>query len=786
MRMTFVHATLMVGLGAGALGSPDALLAAAPATAPRETAATAPMRQTGTLIGVVRDALTGQPIPNAYVRLRELGRNELSHGDGSFHFLRLAPRTYTVLAQRLGYAPVEIRVEVPADRTVQVVLEMEPSALEIAGIVVTGTGRERRAGETFRPTTVLGDAELRRRLDTTSLAATIAHVPGISQASYGPAAAQPVIRGMGGDRVLVLEDGQRTGDLATTAADHPVTIDPMGAKRIEIVRGPAGLMYGSNALGGVVNVVREDVPRTLPEQVAGSLSVQAQSVNRGATGAGWVVVPHGRFAVRGEVSGRTAGDSRTPLGPLPSSDLRSVTAGLGTGWVASWGYVGAAYRDFDMEYGVPGEFQGELIPGAHPGGIDSFARRRSGKVEAGHFLGFGPISSASFDANYVHHTQREVEAYLGDREILGASFQNQFGSANLVLRHEHELDPIFTEGAFGFFASARQLRTAGGFTGTRDASTLGLAAYAFEELELEPFRFQIGGRYDWNFVRPDDRRPIRMVGREIPVAERTFGSASASAAALVEPRRGFVIGASIARAFRTPSVEELFSDGPHLADYSYDIGNPELDAEFGFGGDLFLRITRARLQAEATLFRNELRNYIYHAPTGELDPRFHRFAVFEARSTDAVFQGGELTIQVEAVRRVVVDGSLSLVRAERRDTNEPLPAIPPLNGQIGARYESPAFFLSAVVDGAAAQHRVQPPIPSPVGDGIIHAERPTAGYSLLNVGAGWRGNFAGRLHTVTVQVDNATDAVWREHLSRIKDVAPQPGRNVQLLYRVHF
>src|SRR5690606_11183563 len=135
-------------------------------------------------------------------------------------------------------------------------------------------------------------------------AATIAHVPGISQRYNGPAASQPVIRGMGGDRVLVLEDGQRTGDLSTTAADHAVSIDPVTAQRVEVVRGPAGLMYGSNALGGVINVVREEVPRTLPESVAGTVALQAESVNQGVSGGTAIVVPHGGLALRGELSAR--------------------------------------------------------------------------------------------------------------------------------------------------------------------------------------------------------------------------------------------------------------------------------------------------------------------------------------------------------------------------------------------------------------------------------------------------------------------------------------------------
>jgi iron complex outermembrane recepter protein len=144
-----------------------------------------------------------------------------------------------------------------------------------------------------------------------------------------------VIRGLSGDRVLVLEDGNRTGDIASTASDHAVTIDPLTAERIEVVRGPAGLLYGSNALGGVINVIREDVPRTLPERVTGTASAQGESVNRGFTAGAEVLAPAGPVAVRAGASLRRAGDSRTPLGVLPSSEMEGYNAGAGLGWASS-------------------------------------------------------------------------------------------------------------------------------------------------------------------------------------------------------------------------------------------------------------------------------------------------------------------------------------------------------------------------------------------------------------------------------------------------------------------
>jgi iron complex outermembrane recepter protein len=250
---------------------------------------------------------------------------------------------------------------------------------------------------------------------------------------------------------------------------------------------------------------------------------------------------------------------------------------------------------------------------------------------------------------------------------------------------------------------------------------------------------------------------------------------------------GGTAGVSVARAFRTPSVEELFSDGPHLADFSYNVGNPDLAAEFGLGVDVFLRVSTPRTQAELTGYRNAVDNYIYYMPTGAIDPRFQRYPVFQARGDDALFQGMEGRVQVEVSPGLVVDGTAAYVRASRRETGDPLPFIPPLNGRFEVRYEAPRYFVNGALRASAAQERVPAPITVPGEQAEpVQPQRPTDGHSLVDLGGGMRWTLGGRLHTLTLKVDNLLDTAWRDHLSRIKDVAPQPGRNLRLLYRVQF
>jgi iron complex outermembrane recepter protein len=777
-----IMATLMAAtIAAGAHAQPATGNGSAAAVEPPDSMAT------GRIIGVVRDIESREPVPAAQVRLREMQRSELSHRDGRFHFFDVRPGRYTVSVERIGYAPAEERVTVAAGETVNVVIELRPTALEIPGVVVTGTGRERGASEVYQPTSVIGDAELRRRL-ATSLAATIAHEPGIHQQYNGPAASQPVIRGMGGDRVVVLEDGHRTGDLYSTGADHAISVDPLTVERIEVLRGPAALLYGSSALGGVVNVIREDVPRSLPERFNGTASVQLESVNRGATAGVAAFAPVGRFAIRAEASGRQAGDTRTPLGMLESTGIEGHNLGLGASVIAGWGFAGVAARVNRMDYGVPGEFLGQRIPGAHEGGVDIETERRSLRLEAAHLTGLGVFNALELSASLTHYLHDEIEGRAADgRPYLGARFDQVSGGVDLSLRHEHRPDfPLLQGGALGFEYRGKDLRAQGSSPGTRSATETGFAFYIYEELAIRPFRLKGGVRYDHARIEPYHDDPIYIGDRAVPVRARSFGSVSGSVATLLDLTPAWTVGLNLARAFRRPAIEELFSDGPHLADFSYDIGNPELEPEVGLGGDLFLRATLPRLHMEVSAFANRMSNFIYYQATGELDPRFRRYPVFEARGDDALFVGAEGRAQIELTRALVFDGSVSGVRATRTETGDPLPDIPPLSANARLRYDAARWFGNVGWDGMTAQDRVPHPIASPVDGSTIHPQQPTRGSSLLNASVGWRWSEGERFHTVTLKVDNLLDTEWRDHLSRIKDVAPQPGRNIQLLYRLNF
>ncbi len=756
-------------------------------------------QETGTLEVEVVERDSGRTLAGTVVRLRGRDRQAATDPAGRVVFAELPARGYVVEVTRLGYMPAEAEVEVSAGEVTRLRIELVPSPIHLAGMVVTATGRERGLRDVYQPTTSLTGTELHRNL-ANSVPATLRNVPGVHVEYNGPGAARPTIRGMGGDRVLMLEDGHGTGDLYQTASDHGVMVEALTADRIEVVRGPAGLLYGPNALGGVVNVIRNDVPRSRPSITTGSISSQFESGNSGVAAAAVLSGPVGPLAYRVEASARTADDTRTPLGELPKTGIDALSGAFGLSWAGDWGFVGVAGRHLDNTYGVPGEFRGELIPGGHPGGVEAEAARTSARIRGVHNrLPIGFFESVEIDGHITRYEHDEIEGVIAGQRIVGTRFDQTTIGVKLTAHHDHSLHDhpdgvLRAEGAMGVSFDHRDLWAGGTQPGTRSAEEWSLSAFGFEELSRGGIRLQVGGRLDHRSMTPArlDSIVVRTDQRRVskPVEARSFTSVSASLALLRDLGDDWTLGASLARTVRTPSVEELFSDGPHLADFSFDIGSPDLDPETGLGFDLFVRGTRPDLAVEAAVYYNRVANAISYSQTGETVRIFREGVpprvtpVYEARGDDADYLGFEARVQWEAISSFVLDASAAYTRATRRAGSDPLPFIPPLAGRAELRYEGEVFFASIGGDWALAQRRV--PGEVPIGDTFERPQEPTDGYALLGAGLGARFAAGGLTHTLSLEGANLTDRQWRDHLSRIKDIAPQPGRNLQLTYRAHF
>ncbi|MCU0616971.1 MAG: TonB-dependent receptor [Gemmatimonadaceae bacterium] len=696
----------------------------------------------------VVDGDTRLPVRDVIVRT---GSRVLARTDSLGRALvRVAGDGSELTLQRLGYAPWRGRI-VPADSVRSI--RLTPVRYELSALEVRSRALGR--GGALQASSVVSAEQLAERL-APSIAAAIVGEPGVSARTNGPMATQPVIRGLTGDRVLVLEDGMRTGDIATTAPDHAVTIEPATAEQIEVIRGPGGLLYGSNTLGGVVNVIRDDIPRVRPSRMTLAMSTFGESVNGGIGVSGRARGAVGALSWAVDGTGRQAGDTRGPNAvALP------------------FGHAGVSAREYRSYYGVPSSFGGTTLPGAHDGGVYVDARRTQLRWDAEWRTDDARIEAISVGGNAVRFEQSEFE----QGGFVGTRFGQLAASGEAVLR----LRAGAHRGAIGSFVQWRDLRAEGSFTGTRPAVQRTVALFAVDEYSRGPLTLLAGARVDRSDTRPLDSTETLLLR---DVRTRAFTAVTGAFGARVQLPAGFEFSTQVARAFRPPSIEELYSAGPHLASYAYEIGDPSLEAERGTGVDALLSWRGGRGRAELSAYGMRVDDYVAFAPqldptTGApmRDPRLRRYVVYRPQQVDAVLWGVEGRAVFAPTPRWTFDLSGALPRGAQRGgaTSQPLPAMPAATLRLDVRRQWGSLTLGMIGDRRFAQRLVPD---APVLDGLTCTVQVVDGEA-----QGLPAEFCATPGALLV---NALVA-WRLPARATRwpaTLTPQPGRNVRLVVQV--
>ncbi len=613
----------------------------------------------------------------------------------------------------------------------------------------------------YQPLETLDKDELQRR-SANSYGQILEGSPGVTMRSFGAAPARPVIRGLGGERVLVLQNGERTGDVSSTAHDHHIAIDPLEAERVEVVRGPASLLYGSSALGGVVNIMDERIPR---EWVDGFFSEAALYGEAGQhTGAGAATVGYGfdDAAIRGRVSSRLAGDMRTPDGVLPDTGISGLTADVGGSRRTDAGLYGVSVGVQDLRFGLP-----DAIDDPDES-VEIRSRRIFAQTQAERELdGFFEYLEWRMLANHYRHDEIEMEPGPTGaiEEELELGYDVFAVSSSFTLPHG-ELG-VIDRGALGIQIRARDLSLSGDEVLSPDSREFSAAIYLFEEIPLsDMMRLQMG-------VRPElhSMTPLANEQFDAPDQGRLSPTLSGSVGLHIEPLEGLEFGAQLARAHRVPIVEELYSDAPHLGTGQYEIGNPDLKNEVGYGGDAFIRFGTEIVQTELSGFYNHIDGFIVLEPTGE-DHLESGYPIYEYDGADARLFGGEWTLRLRPWRAIEVRTVVDYVRGQRLSPQlENLPNMPPLRARLEAGWNDRNLWSMARLRGVSDQNLTAP------------NEEVTPGYLLVDVEGGFRFHGGGS-HIITVRLANLLDTPYRDHLSRVRGLnSPMPGRSLHATYR---
>ena len=656
-------------------------------------------------------------------------------------------------------------------------------------IIITADPFNHSLLEHSSPASVIRDEELISKTEIT-IGETVGKEPGVSSSYFGPGASRPVIRGNAGDRVRVLKNGIGTLDVSNTSEDHAVSTNPLAAESIEILRGPETLLFGSSAIGGIVNVTDNAIPeKEIDETIAGSFDLRHGTADDELSGAiklegqiekfNWHLNYYHQDTNDTDIPGNAESsvlrqhevdegesheEDEESYGKLPNSSTRSQGGTAGGSYIWDKGFLGISISGSESNYGVPGhahgeeehgheeEEHGEEEHGEEGVAIDMEQTRFDirGRVDD---IG-ETLKTAKFKFGYSNYEHKELE---GGK--VGSKFENDALEARVELIHT----PILSlEGVLGFQFQASDFSAIGDEAFLPPTETISPSIFLFEELEINDFwKIQAGARYD--FVKYD---ADGFLGDEF----HPFGFSTGFA---WDPtgKSDYTVGLSFAYTQRSPSATELYANGPHAARQIFEMGNSDLRVEESYGFDLTMKKNLGLFTGAINLFVQDYDSYINLMGRGEEDG----LPAFYYESTRALFSGfeAEATFHMhEALdlwtHEIDIDVQVDYVRAEDKSINNDLPRIPPLRTIVGLDYQY-KFLFDARVEGVFVSNQNK----------VADFELPTDSYQMLNTHLNINlPTYRDKKLIFYVRGSNLTDEEARVHTSFIKDLAPLRGRNL--------
>ena len=679
-----------------------------------------------------------------------------------------------------------------------------PTLNQSKDIVVTGA-LQTSERDVLQGTSIVSGQELTRELRPT-IGETLARQPGVSATSFGPSASRPILRGFQGDRVRILTDGIGSIDVSNTSVDHAVIIDPLLAERVEVLRGPAALLFGSSAVGGVVNVIDTRIPRSVPAngyRFNGTAGFGSAATERTVAGAGDVAVTD-QFVLHADGSYLKSDDLRTGHGylltpaaraaalsqvglpqntpdpidfaasanlrdRLPNSAAETWTAGVGAAVITDRGNLGVSYSHYDSLYGVPIRYATAVGQAQEAPRLDIVQNRFDVRAEVDTGGGFlDKIRFRAGEASYRHFELAEDNAIATAFYNKGLEGRVEFVQAN----HGG------WQGASGaqFFNRIFDVKGDEAFLPKNETDQAGF--FTLQQYAAGPLHAEAGVRYELTDIAA--RTPAG--DRRFFSGKRHYGALSASAGASYGVSDTIRLGVNVSHTERAPSAEEAFANGPHGGTQAYELGNPDFKLEKSWGVEGTLHAHRDGFSLDGSVYYNDFSNYIAETQVAQSvcqaaatpSGRVVDLPCFQSQQVDARYYGAEF----DATARLATLGTYAIsadllgdyVHADIVDQG-PVPRIPPARLLGGIEAQGDRANARIEVEHAFDQNR------------IAAFETPTDGYTLVNASINLSPFGRDSKTSVLLAANNVFDVIARRHSSFLKDFAPLPGRDIRLTLR---
>ncbi len=729
-------------------------------------------QNTGTVTGRITYA-RDVALHGVSVQIVQTRQTAVTDENGNYRIADVPAGRHSILVHQEGFSDATRIIDVAAGSSITANFRLEITSLQ-ENVTVTAAGTEQSVFDAFQSVNAVGSTRIAERA-ATSIGEVLEFEPGVAKRSFGPGTARPVIRGFDGDRVLVLQDGARSGSVGSQSGDHGEPIDPLGAERIEVVKGPGTLLYGSNALGGVVNVINND-ENDAHDGFRGSFTAIGSTANSQGGAAGGLEYGIKNFVFRGNLSAQKTDDYSTPIGRIQNSASWSRSGSFGVGYFGEKGWVSGTFSRDVRRYGIPfaGTFHGEHDDAEeeeeeeeeHVVDVDLLSKTNNLRLAGGlRNLTGSFLGGLQYNVNFSKYRHSELEIEEGIEEV-GTVFDNRTASYRVLF--EQQRSGRLT-GRFGFEGLNREYEVRGEeqlISGAVKHNSFSF--FALEELDMERVKFQFGGRVEKNRYNPDNPE----------LTDRSFTGFSGAAGINVGLWRGGAFIVNYTHSTRAPALEELYNNGPHIGTLTFEIGNNDLTRETANGIDFSLRHQSDRFRMRANVYHYSIRNFVFLAPQDEDGDDEVDFedglpvAVFE--QADARYTGAELNLDYDFNNNVSSFASFDIVRARLKDGNVDLPRIPPARARFGLDLQYGGLSVRPEIVIAASQERIFP------------LETPTDGYGILNVGGSYSIGRSHVAHIFTFNAYNLTDKLYRNHVSFIKDLAPEIGRGIRVGYTIRF
>lgn len=731
------------------------------------TAAHASPPARDSLVGTVTDSAS-QPIQSALVTILELQRSVNTDQDGRFAFADVAPGRYTIVAARIGYGTVSVRALMPL--AAPVALTMQVSPLRLAPVTVTATRAPSLALHSPLPISDVGPDRLQRD-ESVSLGHALDGLAGVRDITTGQQVGAPVVRGLSGPSVLVLDGGIRLEDYSWSTEDGP-SVDPRLANSVEVIRGPMSVLYGSNAIGGVINVLQGAVPDAIGRasfthvggEIYGATNndefggiVRAEGANQG-------------FGWQATLIGRTAGNFHTPTGnpETPTGDIydtgyNAVNGDIALGLKGEDASGTVRYTHYGGNFGL---LDGPPVPDDNTSGPlrvlsdDRFQATGS----------FNLSSTARLEAKaqwQSHSLQEEVgDSRVGD-DPPEIDLRLTTWTADVLLHH---VQGEWLTGTVGFSGMYQTNGTFGQEALVPAANTWAGGLFAFEQATKGQWSFLVGLRGDLGQIEASNNADLGIAAQT-----RNTNAFTADAGIVYRPLQQMAVSFNVGRAYRAPTLIELFSNGPLPAEGIFVTGLPTAVPEVSLDFDASVRWETPKLQAGISFYRNSVNNYLYLQATGDSTPVIEDDGSVDTlanyqylQTSHATLSGVDLSAEWAAMPMWTLRGRYDIVRGTNDATGEPLSLMPPPRLDLSAEWHTVRGAPAYVQLGThifSQQTRLGP------------FDTPTAGYTLWELSGGYGFSTWGRTIQLDVRVTNLFDKTYTDFLSRYKTFAYGPSRN---------